>query len=189
MNTNKILVVVDMQNDFITGVLGNESTKSIVNNVKNLVEEFIKEECPIIFTKDTHTNLHYPVCREGKHLPIKHCIIGTEGSHIIPELSEALEYSNTYVLNKIDSFGFFNLHELFETTIDSKKFPYNRFGEYEIHICGVVTNMCVLAVALSFQNLFINSEIYIHSNCCESNDPILHDEALHVMQGMHMNII
>ena len=187
MNTNnKILVVVDCQQDFFTGVLGNKYTKAIVPNVTKIVNEFVNNNFPIIFTLDTHTENGYFNCREGKHLPVSHCLIGTEGYNLIPELEVTLNYTKADVINKLDSFGFNYLID----KLKYSKFKFlDPFKEYEIHICGVVTNMCVLSVALNFQNLFTKSEIIIHSDACASNDPEMHQKALDIMRGLQMQVI
>lgn len=187
MNTkNKILVVVDCQQDFFIGILGNDYTKAIVPNVVKLVDEFIDNDLPIIFTADTHTEKGYSKSREGKYLPVPHCIIGTKDYELIPELEVSKDLRNSYIITKVDSFGFPNLIERLKAVGLDYLDP---FKEYEFHICGVVTNMCVLSVALNFQNLFTRSEIIIHSNACASNDPKLHEEALDIMRGLQMQII
>lgn len=185
---DKLLVVVDMQQDFVYNddVLGNEYARAIVPNVVNLVNDFVDKNLPIIFTADTHTKKSYFKSREGKYLPIPHCLIGTHGYNLIPELEVFKDLSNFYCISKIDSFGFSNLMERLKffglETLD----PYK---EYEIHICGVVTNMCVLSVALNFQNLFTCSEIIIHSDACASNDPEMHQKALDIMRGLQMQVV
>lgn len=190
MNTkNKFLVVVDMQRDFTTGVLGNDYAKAIIPNVVKLVDEFAEEQYPILFTMDSHTEESYSKCREGKHLPIPHCLIGKDGHKLIPELEGYLSDTlNTDTIYKLDCFGIPNLKDIIRD-IGQLSFYLDPDTEYEIHFCGVVTNMCVLSVALSFQNLFKKSEIIIHSNACASNDPKLHEEALDVMRRLQMQII
>ena len=190
MNTkNKFLVVVDCQRDFFTGVLCNEYAKAIVPNVVKLVDEFSVNEYPILFTMDSHTKEHYSQCREGKHLSIPHCIIGTKGHKLIPELEEFLSDTlNTDIIYKRDCFGISNLKDIIKD-IGQISFYLDPEQEYEIHFCGVVTNMCVLSVALSFQNLFTRSEIIIHSDCCASNDPEMHQKALDIMKGLQMQVV
>ena len=192
MNTkNKFLVVVDMQNDFChnDNVLGNEYAKAIVSNVKDLVTNFVNEDLPVLFTVDSHTKEGYNKCREGKYLPIPHCFVGSDGQKIIPELSWALQHPKCICLYKLDSFGFYNLNQVMKDVDYQINYPFDVDKEYEIHICGVVTNMCVLSVALNFQNLFRKSEIIIHSNACASNDPEMHQKALDIMRGLQMQVI
>lgn len=183
---NKILVVVDCQQDFFTGVLGNDYAKAIIPNVVKLVDEFINNGNPVLFTIDSHTKEGYSKSREGKYLSIPHCLMGTKGHQIIPELKEQSDSPFASVIYKLNAFGFWNLNEVLKNTGEFNLDPYD---EYEIHICGVVTNMCVLSVALNFQNLFTRSEIIVHSDCCASNDPEMHQKALDIMKGLQMQVV
>lgn len=81
----KILIVVDMQNDFVTGSLGTKEAVEVVPNVKKKIEEYLKNRDRIIFTKDTHQS-NYLDTQEGRNLPVEHCIIYSHGWEIIPEL-------------------------------------------------------------------------------------------------------
>ena len=83
----KILVVVDMQNDFIDGILGTKEAQAIVPNVKKKIEEYKARGDDIIFTRDTHFE-NYLETNEGKNLPYKHCIYNTKGWEIYPELED-----------------------------------------------------------------------------------------------------
>ena len=81
----KVLIVIDMQNDFVTGTLGNKEAQAIVLNVQAKVKEYADRGDRIIFTRDTHGE-NYLDTPEGKKLPVKHCINGTEGWQIVPGL-------------------------------------------------------------------------------------------------------
>ena len=88
----KVLIVIDMQNDFVTGTLGNKEAQAIVLNVQAKVKEYADRGDRIIFTRDTHGE-NYLDTPEGKKLPVKLCIIGTEGWQIVPGLEvENCEY-------------------------------------------------------------------------------------------------
>ena len=82
--SRKLLVIIDMQNDFITGVLGNEECRAVVPNV---VEKVRNTDADIVYTLDTHYD-NYADTQEGKKLPVKHCIKNTEGWELIPELKD-----------------------------------------------------------------------------------------------------
>ena len=113
MNINKILVIVDMQNDFIFGSLGGENQQNTVSNVIDLTKQAIKEDWLILATLDTHTLSGYDKSREGKYLNIEHCILGTEGHKLIPEISELVkDYHKFIEVPKIDSFGLSNVDRL-----------------------------------------------------------------------------
>lgn len=191
MNTNKILVIVDMQNDFVDGSLGGENQKNIVSNVIDLTKQAIKEDWLILATLDTHTLFGYNKSREGKHLNIEHCILGTEGHKLIPEISELVkDYRKFVEVPKIDSFGLPNVDRLRQNINYNFSYMYiSDIDELEFHICGLVTNMCVLSTAVSLQNYFTRSEIYVHQDACASFDNNLHREALDIMAGLQMNII
>ena len=191
MNTNKILVIVDMQNDFVDGSLGGENQKNTVSNVIDLTKQAIKEDWLILATLDTHTLSGYNKSREGKHLNIEHCILGTEGHKLIPEISELVKgYRKFIEVPKIDSFGLPNVDRLRQSINYNFSYMYiSDISELEFHICGLVTNMCVLSTAVSLQNYFTRSEIYIHQDACASFDNNLHREALDIMTGLQMNII
>lgn len=191
MNTNKILVIVDMQNDFVTGSLGGENQQNIVSNVIDLTKQAIKEDWLILATLDTHTLSGYDKSREGKHLNIDHCILGTEGHKLIPEISELVkDYHKFIEVPKIDSFGLPNVDRLRQNINYNFSYMYiSGIDKLEFHICGLVTNMCVLSTAVSLQNYFTRSEIYIHQDACASFDNDLHREALDIMAGLQMNII
>ena len=191
MNTNKILVIVDVQQDFVTGSLGGENQQNIVSNVIDLTKQAIKEDWLILATLDTHTLSGYSKSREGKHLNIEHCILGTEGHKLIPEISELVKDYHKFVeVPKIDSFGLPNVDRLRQNINYNFSYMYiSGIDKLEFHICGLVTNMCVLSTAVSLQNYFTRSEIYIHQDACASFNNDLHKEALDIMQGLQMNII
>ena len=191
MNTNKILVIVDMQNDFVTGSLGGENQQNTVSNVIDLTKKAIKEDWLILATLDTHTLSGYNKSREGKHLNIEHCILGTEGHKLIPEISELVkDYHKFMEIPKIDSFGLPDVDRLRRNINNQFDYLYlSNYDELEFHICGLVTNMCVLSTAVSLQNYFTRSEIYIYQDACASFDMNLHREALDIMTGLQMNII
>lgn len=191
MNTNKILVIVDMQNDFLTGSLGGENQQNVVSNVIDLTKQAIKEDWLILATLDTHTSSGYNKSREGKHLNVDHCILGTEGHKLIPEISELVkDYHKFIEVPKIDSFGLSNVSRLRQNINYNFSYMYiSGIDELEFHICGLVTNMCVLSTAVSLQNYFTRSEIYIHQDACASFDINLHKEALDIMAGLQMNIV
>lgn len=191
MNTNKILVIVDMQQDFINMALGGENQQNIVSNVIDLTKQAIKEDWLILATLDTHTSFGYNKSREGKHLNVEHCILGTEGHKLIPEISELVKDYNLFIeVPKIDSFGLSDVDRVRRGINNTSNYIYlSNYDELEFHICGLVTNMCVLSTAVSLQNYFTRSEIYIHQDACASFDNNLHREALDIMAGLQMNII
>ena len=132
---DKILIVVDMQNDFVTGALGSDEAKAIVGNVVEKVKNFDGE---VVFTRDTHFD-NYMDTQEGKNLPVVHCIKGTEGWELIPEL-KALSESRR-IFDKL-TFGSTELAEYIKAEADKRN------GELSVELIGVCTDICVVSNAL-----------------------------------------
>lgn len=129
----KILIVVDMQNDFIDGALGTPEAVAIVPRVEQKIREFPGK---VIFTRDTHGE-RYLETQEGKHLPVLHCIKGTKGWEICPQL-EALREAEA--IDKV-TFGSEKLGELLQEE--------NRKEQIEdITLVGLCTDICVISNAL-----------------------------------------
>ena len=157
----KILIVVDMQNDFITGSLGNEDCRNAVKGCVDLCKDETFRD--IIFTRDTHY-LNYMDTLEGQKLPVKHCIKGTDGWDIIPELKEFSQHIRTWIVNK-KTFGSIpgtgNM-----SVVDYIK--YDLAGsdeeEMELHFCGVCTSICVLSNMTICRAAFPNMRIVLHRN-------------------------
>lgn len=175
----KFLVIVDMQNDFVTGSLGTKEAQAIVPNVKARVESDEFEE--IIYTKDTHYSNYLTSTLEGEKLPIKHCIKNTVGWNIIPELQtkSIIIEKNTFgsfdILGKLNYFIFEEQEELGQ--ID------------EIEICGLCTDICVVSNALLIRAMFPNVKITVRANCCAGSTPELHEAALKVMESCQIDVI
>lgn len=175
----KALVVVDMQNDFITGPLGTPEAVAIVPKVKAKVEEYRKRGERIIFTRDCHFG-NYMESVEGKHLPVEHCIVGTRGWQIPSDL---ISYEDKRV-NKY-SFGYdqWNLN-CFRDNIDDTP--------DEIEIIGLCTDICVVSNALILKAVLpqiCNIEITVDASCCAGTTPENHKAALQVMKCCHINVI
>ena len=182
INMPKILVVVDMQNDFVSGALGTPEAKAIVPNVVKLVEEYSKIGVLTWFTRDTHQK-NYLETREGKNLPIEHCIQNTWGWEIIDELEKTNKVH--WVINK-PTFGSTDLMNEMIWDIDS-------FGGYvdemEIEFCGLCTDICVISNALLAKAYFPEAKIIIHADCCAGVTPESHQRALEAMKMCHIDII
>ena len=154
----KTLIVVDMQNDFITGSLGTKEAQAILPNVKKKIEEY--KACGDLETS------------EGKYLPVEHCIIGTFGHEILPELY--LQGCST--INK-RSFGylFWGNEDLSETS--------------EIELIGVCTDICVISNALILKATYPEINITVDASCCAGVTPEKHQAALEVMKSCQINVI
>lgn len=169
----KFLVVVDMQNDFVTGSLGTKEAQAIVPNIKARIESDEFDE--IIYTKDSHYSNYLTSTLEGEKLPIEHCIKHTTGWNIIPELQ-----MKTITIEK-NTFGSLDLLEVLKHLI---------FEELdEIELCGVCTDICVVSNALLIRAMFPNVKIAVRSDCCAGSTPELHEAALKVMESCQIDIV
>ena len=167
----KYLIVVDMQNDFITGSLGSELAKAIVPNVVEKVKNF---EGKIIFTRDTHF-ADYMQTQEGKNLPVEHCIKDTDGWQICDELKP---YVNK-VVDKI-TFGSTNLPKMLQ--------DYDEKIE-QIELCGLCTDICVISNAIVLKAAFPEAKIAVDSNCCAGVTVESHNTALDAMKAVQIEVI
>ena len=179
---HKILIVVDMQNDFIYGPLGTPEAQAIVLKVVDKIKNWRKGH--IWYTRDLHIK-DYLNTREGRHLPIEHCIQGTDGSMVQTDVAKAL-YNRGFLEPK-NTFGSYNLpKEIFEFLFDHYKYIEEH---WEFHLCGLCTDICVISNAIILQSYFPESEIYIDASCCAGTTPENHKKALDIMRGLGMNII
>ena len=170
----KLLIVVDMQNDFIDGALGTQEAVKIVPSVVAKVKSFDGE---IIFTRDTHFD-SYLSTQEGKNLPVEHCIRGTYGWKIHPEL-EALR-----TIDAIDNptFGSSELFELLKRENEREKID-------EITFIGLCTDICVISNAIGTKAFLPEVKIIVDSSCCAGVTPQSHQTALEAMKMCQIEIL
>lgn len=168
----KLLVVVDMQNDFIDGSLGTKEADSIVGNVLERISEYEKNGDMVVFTRDTHDD-NYKNTQEGKKLPVEHCKKGTDGWQI----ADRLQRDNMIIFDKT-TFGSLALGEF----IKKEKFC-------KIELCGVCTDICVISNALLIKAFLPDSDIVVNSACCAGTTPQNHKNALSAMSMCHIDII
>ena len=173
----KILIVVDMQNDFIDGSLGTKEAESIVDHV---VEEINKDYSLVIATRDTHPE-NYLKTNEGKHLPVKHCIKNSEGWQIRPDVFEAIEAKEYLVIDK-PTFGSEKLVEILK--------KINEEEEIEtITLVGLCTDICVVSNALLIKAAFPQMNIRVIQDCCAGVTPESHEAALATMKMCQLEIV
>lgn len=172
----KILIAVDMQNDFISGSLGTKEAQSIVPKVKKRLNKAIDEKYKIIFTKDTHYD-DYLNTAEGKKLPIKHCIKETYGWEIHPEL----RIDNALIIEK-NTFGSLKLLDILKDL--NKKEPIE-----EIELLGLCTDICVISNALLIKAAFIDTPIKVNRNLCAGVTPQSHENALSTMEMCQIDVV
>ena len=168
----KILVVIDMQNDFIDGALGTKEAQSIVGNVKEKIAEYRASGYPVIFTRDTHSH-DYMNTQEGRNLPVPHCIEGTHGW----EISDELDTKDSMIINK-PTFGSTELGEYLASLEDIT----------EIELVGLCTDICVISNALLIKAKLPEIPVSVDSLCCAGVTPESHDNALSSMKMCQINI-
>lgn len=177
---NKLLVVIDYQKDFVDGSLGFDEAKILEGEIYNKVNEYLRNDHKVIFTYDTHLE-NYLETREGKNLPVAHCIEETEGHELYGDLKEFKNRENTFHIKK---YGF-GLSPQDMINI------YNEIGEgiNEIEIVGVVTNICVISNFVMFQSQFREANIKVDASLCASFDKELHDKAIDVIESLQGEVI
>ena len=175
----KALIVVDMQNDFVTGSLGSEQAEAIVPAVKQKVTAFEERDDVVVFTRDTH-DANYLETFEGKNLPVEHCIKGTEGWKIIDDLKHLANDANA-IIDK-PTFGSFDLIDCLE--------PFIAGGDVqEIELCGLCTDICVVSNALLLRARFHETPIMVESSCCAGVTQESHKSALRTMKSCQVQIL
>lgn len=170
----KILVVVDMQNDFIDGALGTQEALTIVENVKAKIKEY--DEQDIFVTMDTHTP-DYLNTQEGRNLPVEHCIKGTEGWLIRSDIAELLDGASVY---EKPTFG--------STRLAKDIAGIAAAEDIEIEIIGLCTDICVVSNALLLKAVMPEVPISVDPACCAGVTPGSHEAALKTMQMCQINI-
>ena len=167
----KILVVVDMQNDFVDGALGTQEAQAIVDNVVKKIESF---DGAIYVTYDTHFE-DYMETSEGKNLPVVHCVRDTEGWRLNEKVQEALSKKEAYT-------------EIEKITFGSIDLPFvlaeeNEMDNAEVELIGLCTDICVVSNALILKANFPDIDIIVDSSCCAGVTPEKHEAALETMRS------
>lgn len=169
----KVLVVVDMQNDFIDGALGTKEAVAIVPNVKAKIENF---EGTILFTRDTHFE-NYMDTQEGKNLPVPHCIKDTEGWQIRAELEEL---RTTPAIDKV-TFG--------SSELPTKLLALNEVNPIEsITFIGLCTDICVISNVMVTKAFLPEVPVIVDADCCAGVTPESHKNALEAMKVCQVKV-
>ncbi len=170
----KILVVVDMQRDFVDGALGTAEAQAIVGNVVKKIDGFVGD---IIVTYDTHAQ-DYMLTSEGKSLPVPHCIKGTEGWELFPAVQSVIDKKQVTVFEK----GTFGSTALAEYVKD-------KYGDdVSIELIGLCTDICVVSNALLLKASVPEAVISVDSSCCAGVTPESHNAALTTMKMCQIDI-
>ena len=166
-----VLIVVDMQKDFVSGALGTKEAVEIVPYVVGRVVDGMNRGETILFTRDTHED-DYPETQEGRNLPVPHCIRGTEGWEIIPQLTE---YTEGRVIVDKPTFGSAELGMLLKEM--AQKEPLGK-----ITLIGLCTDICVISNALLAKAFLPEVPVAVDASCCAGVTPESHANALAAMQ-------
>lgn len=172
----KFLIVVDMQKDFVDGSLGTKEAQAIVHNVCRKIMSF---EGDIIVTFDTHSE-NYLETSEGRKLPVKHCIKGTEGFGLDENVKSALEGKGYTAVEK-PTFGSVLLPEIIKEKAMGE--------EFTVELIGLCTDICVVSNALLIKANFPEAEISVDSSCCAGVTPDSHNSALNTMRSCQINVM
>ena len=178
------LIVVDMQNDFITDSLGTKEAQGIVPHVVNRIQQAKEKDEKIIFTQDTHSN-EYLMTHEGKNLPVPHCLKSTEGWKLHPDVWAAASGCVITMLEK-PAFGSLDLLKCLsnytgEQGVDDK--------DLNMELVGLCTDICVVSNALMLRSAFPEAEISVRASCCAGVTPQKHEAALEVMRSCQIHVI
>lgn len=168
---SKLLLVIDMQNDFIDGALGTKEAVAIVPYVKEVIENF---DGKVLFTRDTHFE-NYMDTQEGHNLPVPHCIKGTEGWEICPELKVLCTEEP---IDKI-TFGSKELPDIVKEMSDLES----------ITLIGLCTDICVISNAMILKAFYPETPIIIDAKACAGVTPESHQTALNAMKMCQIQII
>ena len=177
----KLLVVVDMQNDFLTGALRNEEGIKIIPNV---IEEInnASDDTVVVATVDTHFEGTYLNTQEGKKLPIPHCIFGTEGWYVQPDIENAIRNKTFKTFIQKNSFGLYDWPKMLK--------EYVKFTQFEeIELIGVCTDICIPSNALILKALYPETPIKVKESCCAGTTKENHDHAIATMRSCQIEII
>lgn len=174
----KLLVVIDYQNDFITGALANPAAVPLEKGIAELCGEFLQND-KVLFTRDTHEH-NYLLTREGNFLPVAHCIKNTEGWQLAKDLLPLSGNKNAIIADK-PTFGC--------AGIAQKALELCGGEPCEIHICGVVTDICVVSNAIMLHSAFLNAKCVLHENLCAAATNEGHNRAVTLLKGLGWEIV
>lgn len=206
MNAKKILIIIDMQKDFIDGSLGTPEAKGIVENVVSLIDGFDGE---VLYTLDTHFE-NYLDTLEGKKLPVLHCIRGTEGWQEEPRVLAALERKHAKCFEK-PTFGSYDLVDYVSAAVSGGGAVVSggdaavsgsgaavdgaaggksgAAASAEIALAGLCTDICVASNAILLRAKLPDTVIRVEADCCAGVTPASHQAALTTLAMCQMDII
>ena len=174
---NRYLFVIDYQNDFVDGALGFPGAEKLDAKIAAKVREYGKGH--VLFTRDTHFE-NYLETREGKNLPVKHCIKGSFGWEVYGETAKALREVEASAIDKL-VFGM-------DVTAPATAAILPESAD-EIELVGLVSNICVVSNAVVLQNKYPEATIFVDASCTDSFDKVLHEKVLDVLEGFQVKVV
>lgn len=168
----KSLIIVDYQVDFVSGSLGSEDAVSIEDDICNRIEQALDEGWRVIFTLDTHDD-GYLETLEGMRLPVPHCLKGTEGHMLYGKVSS---YADRGIVIEKSSFGCPDLMAYLDDCD-------------EVELCGVATNICVLANAVMIRSFYPDMKVSVRGSCSASYDRDMAERALLILPSLQVDVI
>lgn len=195
----KILIVVDMQNDFVDGALGTAEAQAIVPKVADYIRNHADKNTVLLVTKDTHSS-NYAETLEGKNLPVAHCIKNSYGWELNPAIQEAIydtrgkyhsfdsyfPYISDHIIEK-PSFGSVDLQNLLYMLDDEAGMQSGDIAE--ITLMGLCTDICLLANSVLCKTTLPEVPVRVVAECCAGVTPESHERALEAMKMLQINII
>ena len=174
---NRYLFVIDYQNDFVDGALGFSGAELLDEKIAAKVRAYGKGH--VLFTRDTHFE-NYLTTREGKNLPVEHCIKGSHGWRLYGETAKALEEVSAAAIDKL-VFGM--------DVSDPAVAAVLPESADEIELVGLVSNICVVSNAVVLQSKYPEATILVDAACTDSFDKDLHEKVLDVLSGFQVKVI
>ena len=172
----KLLIVVDYQNDFVSGALGFEGADALDEPICAKIEAYRSEGADVVYTLDTHgTSEEYLATSEGRNLPVPHCERGSHGWQLFGRTAELLEGARCF---EKPAFGCVDL------------IPFLREGAYDqVELCGLVSNICVISNAVIAKAALPESQVIVDAACTSCFDAVANEEALRVMEGVQITVL
>ena len=174
---NRYLFVIDYQNDFVDGTLGFPGAEKLDAKIAEKVRSYGKGH--VLFTRDTHFD-NYLQTREGRNLPVKHCIKDTFGWEVYGETAKALAEVEAPAIDKL-VFGM--------DISDPATAAVLPDTADEIELVGLVSNICVVSNAVVLQSKYPEATIFVDASCTDSFDKALHEKVMDVLSGFQVTVI
>ena len=186
----RVLVVVDVQNDFVSGSLGSITAQSIIPHMKSRIKDYADSgDTLILFTKDTHDE-NYDKTLEGTRLPVSHCVRDTKGWSIVKEISSLADgYSNFLLYSDEEVIHSRILKDTFGSVKLAEVLKKHEEDITDITFMGFCTDICVISNVLLVKAYMPNTRIIVDASCCAGTTLDKHLAALEVMKSCHIDVI